>query len=59
VERKRLYDEAQKILCELDVPIAPLFFTAETTALKPHLEGLEVTSMARLILRHVRPKGSP
>lgn len=54
--RKRLYDKAQKILCELDVPIAPLFFTAETTALKPRWEGLEVTSMARLILRHVRPK---
>jgi oligopeptide transport system substrate-binding protein len=56
--RQRLYDQAQKILCDSEAPIIPLFFTAETTLLKPHLEGLDVTSMARLILRHVRPKGS-
>ena len=53
-KRVKLYDEAQKILCETDVPIMPLFWTAETTVLNPHFTGLEFNSMARMDLRHVR-----
>ena len=58
-KRRSLYDEAQKILCETDVPIIPLFWTAESTLLSPHYTGLELNSMGRLDLRHVRPAANP
>jgi oligopeptide transport system substrate-binding protein len=54
-KRVKLYDAAQKILCETDLPIMPLFWTAESTLLNPHFTGLELNSMARMDLRHVRP----
>jgi oligopeptide transport system substrate-binding protein len=54
-KRAKLYDEAQKILCEIDLPIMPLFWVAESTLLNPHFTGLELTSMARMDLRNVRP----
>ncbi len=53
-KRVRLYNEAQKILCEVDVPIVPLFNTAESTVLSPRYTGLEYNSMGRLLLRNVR-----
>ncbi|HEY7554382.1 MAG TPA: peptide ABC transporter substrate-binding protein [Candidatus Binatia bacterium] len=53
--RVKLYDQAQKILCETDLPIMPLFWVAESTLLNPHFTGLEFNSMARMDLRHVRP----
>jgi oligopeptide transport system substrate-binding protein len=53
--RAQLYDQAQKILTETDIPIVPLFWRAETTVLNPRFTGLEFNSMARLDLRHVRP----
>jgi oligopeptide transport system substrate-binding protein len=53
--RAKLYDQAQKILCEIDLPIVPLFWSAENTLLNERFEGLEITSMARLDLRRVRP----
>lgn len=53
--RTRLYNDAQKILCEIDVPIIPLFTTAESTVLNPRFTGLEFNSMGRLELRQVRP----
>ncbi|MCZ6563750.1 MAG: peptide ABC transporter substrate-binding protein [Deltaproteobacteria bacterium] len=55
-ERVRLYNEAQRILCETDLPIISLFVTAETTVLNPRFTGLEFNSMARLMLRQVRLK---
>ena len=55
-KRTRLYNEAQRILCETDIPIIPLFTTAESTVLSPRFTGLEVNSMGRSILRHVRAK---
>jgi oligopeptide transport system substrate-binding protein len=54
-KRTKLYDEAQKILCETDLPIAPLFWTAESTLLNPAYTGLEMNSMGRLDLQNVRP----
>ena len=53
-KRVKLYNEAQKILCETDLPIMPLFWTAETTVLNPRFTGLEFNSMARMDLRNVR-----
>ena len=55
-KRARLYDEAQKILCETDVAIMPLFVVVENTVLNPRFTGLEYNSMGRMVLRHVRPK---
>src|SRR2546422_8208822 len=54
-KRVKLYDEAQKILCETDLPIMPFFWTAESTLLNPRFTGLELNSMARLDMRYVRP----
>ena len=53
-KRSQLYNAAQKILCETDLPIMPLFWEAESTLLNPHFTGLEFNSMARMDLRHVR-----
>jgi oligopeptide transport system substrate-binding protein len=55
-KRVKLYNEAQRILCETDVPIVPLFVTTEATVLNPRFTGLELNSMARLMLRDVRLK---
>ncbi|HWP58174.1 MAG TPA: peptide ABC transporter substrate-binding protein [Candidatus Acidoferrales bacterium] len=57
--RARLYDEAQKVLCEQDLPIVPLFTTTETTVLSPRYTGLQYSAMSRLLLQRVRPKHSP
>jgi len=53
-KRVALYDEAQRILCETELPITPLFWRGETTVLNPRFTGLEYNSMARMDLRHVR-----
>jgi ABC-type transport system substrate-binding protein len=54
-KRVKLYDEAQKILCETDVPMVPLYWRSESTVLNPGFTGLEMNSMGRLDLRFVRP----
>ena len=36
-KRKEIYDKAQKILCEEDVPIIPLFTGSKNLLVKPHL----------------------
>ncbi|MGH7844319.1 MAG: peptide ABC transporter substrate-binding protein [Candidatus Binatia bacterium] len=56
--RAKLYDEAQRILCETDLPIIPLYTERETTVLNPRFTGLEYNSMSRLLLRRVRPKNA-
>jgi oligopeptide transport system substrate-binding protein len=55
-KRARLYDDAQRILCEEDVPIVPLFTVTESTVLNPRYTGLEYNSMGRMLLRDVRLK---
>ena len=57
-KRTKLYDQAQTLLCETDLPIMPLFWTAESTLLNPRFTGLQLNSMGRLDLRHVRASGS-
>ena len=54
-KRSRLYDEAQKLLTEVDVAVVPLYWKAEATMLNPKFTGLEYNSMARMDLRHVKP----
>jgi oligopeptide transport system substrate-binding protein len=57
-KRIQLYNEAQKILCEVDLPIVPLFARAESTVLNPRYTGLEYNAMSRLLLRDVRLKSA-
>jgi oligopeptide transport system substrate-binding protein len=54
-KRKSLYDQAQKILCETDVAMIPLFTVTETTLLGPRFSGVEYNSMSRLLLHRVKP----
>jgi oligopeptide transport system substrate-binding protein len=54
-KRVKLYDEAQKILCETELPMVPLYWRSESTVLNPRFTGLEMNSMGRLDLRFVRP----
>ena len=54
-KRERLYDEAQRILCETELPMVPLYWRTESTVLNPLFTGLEMNSMGRLDLRQVRP----
>ncbi len=56
-KRSGLYDEAQRLLTEVDAAIVPLYWKAEATLLNPKFTGLEYNSMARMDLRNVRPAG--
>lgn len=46
-ERQRLYDEAQRLLCEEDAPIVPLFVTAANFVVSPRLSGFRPSAMDR------------
>ena len=54
-KRAQIYDQAQKILTEVDTAIVPLYWKAEPTMLSPKFTGLEYNSMARMNLRNVKP----
>jgi oligopeptide transport system substrate-binding protein len=54
-KRARLYDDAQKLLTEVDAAIVPLYWKSEATLLNPKFVGLEYNSMARMDLRNVKP----
>ena len=54
-KRVRLYDDAQRILCETELPMVPLYWRTESTVLNPLFTGLELNSMGRLDLHQVRP----
>jgi oligopeptide transport system substrate-binding protein len=55
-ERQRLYDEAQRILCEQDVPIVPLFVTAANFAVAARIGGFAPSAMDRYDFDSVRAK---
>lgn len=44
-ERQALYDEAQRILCEEQVPIVPFFVSALNMAVAPRVQGFELNAM--------------
>jgi oligopeptide transport system substrate-binding protein len=54
-KRGKVYDDAQKLLTEIDVAIVPLYWKGESTILSPKFTGLEYNSMARMDLRNVKP----
>jgi oligopeptide transport system substrate-binding protein len=43
--RQSLYDQAQRLLCEEDAPIVPLFVTASNFAVSPRVHGFEPSAM--------------
>ncbi len=55
-KRVALYDKAQRILTEADVPIMPLFFSAQNLLIQPDIEGLEVNAMDLLYLKKARKR---
>ncbi len=57
--RISLYDEAQRILTEIDTPISPLFFAAQNLLIKQSIQGLKVNAMDLLYLKKVRRQEGP
>jgi oligopeptide transport system substrate-binding protein len=55
--RQRLYDEAQRLLTEADVPIVPLFAAAQNRLIKPYVKGLKLNAMDILYLKNVSMGG--
>ena len=53
-ERQRLYDRAQRILCEEDVPIVPLFVTAANFAVQPRVRDFRPSPMDLFFFEQVR-----
>ena len=53
-KRIKLYNEAQRILCEIDAPIMPLFISAQNVLVKPYVKGYRLNSMDILYLKDVK-----
>lgn len=51
--RQQLYDRAQRILCEEDVPIVPLFVTSINLVVRPRVRGFEPNPMDLFFLEQV------
>jgi len=51
--RKKLYDRAQKILTEEDVPIMPLFQNVQNLMVKPYVKGFKPNAMDIIHLKDV------
>ncbi len=58
-KRKALYDDAQRILCETDAPIMPLYCRAQNFLVSPRVRGLAINAMDYLYLADVRVEPSP
>jgi len=48
-----LYNEAQRILVEQEVPIIPLFIAVQNTLIKPYVKNLKLNAMELLYLTNV------
>lgn len=51
--RQALYDEAQRLLLEQEVAIAPLFVATQNFLVAPQVRGLELNALELLNLKHV------
>jgi oligopeptide transport system substrate-binding protein len=56
-KRRKLYDRAQRILTETDVPIISLFVTTKNMLVKPRVHGFKLNAMELLYLNRVKLKG--
>lgn len=52
-KRKPLYDEAQRLLTETDVAIAPFFTSIQYSMIKPYVSGLEINQLSLIFLDKV------
>jgi oligopeptide transport system substrate-binding protein len=52
-QRRKMYDEAQRILTEQDVPIMSLFIHMQNLLIKPYVKGLKLNAMELLYLKYV------
>ena len=53
-DRKKIYDEAQKLLTEAEVPMIPLFITAQNLLVKSYVRGFKANAMELLYLKRIR-----
>jgi oligopeptide transport system substrate-binding protein len=53
IKRRAIYDQAQRILTELDTPIISLFGLTQNRLIKPYVKGLEANSMEILYLKKI------
>jgi oligopeptide transport system substrate-binding protein len=53
-ERQAVYDEAQILLTEKEVPMIPLFVSAQNLLVKPYVQGLKNNAMELLYLKRIQ-----
>lgn len=53
-KRLMIYHDAQKILTEEDVPIIPLFVSAQNFLVKPYVQGVETNPMELLFFKTIK-----
>ena len=58
-ERQRVYDEAQKILTEIDAAMIPLFVSTQNLLIKPYVKGFEINSMELMYLKKINLVNNP
>ena len=58
-EREKIYDQAQILLTETEVPMIPLFVSAQNLLVKPYIKGLKTNAMELLYLKKIRSEKSP
>lgn len=52
-DRKEVYDEAQVLLTETEVPMIPLFVSAQNLMVKPYVKGFKTNAMELLYLKRI------
>ena len=58
IKRQQVYDEAQRILTEIDTAMIPLFIATQNLLIKPYVKGFEINSMELKYLKKVHLTGS-
>ena len=54
LQRKKIYDEAQRILTETEAVIIPLFVAAQNMLIRPYVKGFAPNAMELMYLKKVR-----
>ncbi len=54
VKRQKVYDQAQELLTETEVPMIPLFVSAQNLMIKPYIKGFKTNAMELLYLKRIR-----
>ncbi len=52
--RTLLYDRAQRLLTEIDVPLIPLFNESQNQLVKPYVQGYDLNAMGQTILKSIQ-----